>query len=143
MFEDDEQAQAMGVPLYYGIIEAIVLGLYCFIAWKMNWTKAPAGDPFCTVISTSYEVLYAERLELQEIEARRERKQVETEQMLETLSIEIENDGDESPKKFRRFRSTAKRLKSCFPKRLRAYIPRCRRASGPKEPSRYNIFLPQ
>ena len=38
MFENDDEAQAMGVPLYYGIIEAVVLGLYCLIAWKMNWT---------------------------------------------------------------------------------------------------------
>ena len=68
MFENDEQAAAMGVPLYYGVVEAFVLGTYCFIAWKMNWTKAPSNDPFCTVISTSYEVLYAERLEHEHLE---------------------------------------------------------------------------
>ena len=63
MFEGDELAEAMGVPLYYGGVEAFVLGIYCIGAWKMSWTKAPADDPILKVISTSYEVLYAEATE--------------------------------------------------------------------------------
>lgn len=68
MFDGDELTEAMGVPLYYGLVEALVLGIYCIVAWKIGWTKAPASAPFCTIISTSYEVLCAERLQLEAIE---------------------------------------------------------------------------
>lgn len=60
MFEGDDLAEAMGVPLFYGIVEALLLGGYCVIAWKLDWTKAPASDPLLKVLTTSYEVLSAE-----------------------------------------------------------------------------------
>jgi len=56
VFEGNELAIAVGVPLFYGICEATVLALYCSICWKLGWTKAPPNDPLWTVISTSYEV---------------------------------------------------------------------------------------
>lgn len=55
MFKGSDLAEALGVPLYYGMIEAIFVCLYCVIAWKMGWTKAPASENLCTVIATSYE----------------------------------------------------------------------------------------
>lgn len=68
MFEGNDLAEAMGVPLYYGAVEAIVLGIYCVGAWKMGWTKAPPTDSFWKTISTSYEVLLTEQKALDEIE---------------------------------------------------------------------------
>ena len=68
MFRGGELAEAMGVPLYYGLLEAVILGIYCLWAWKAGWTKAPVNAPFCHVIATSYEVIVAEKLELQAIE---------------------------------------------------------------------------
>jgi hypothetical protein len=57
MFSDkNERAQAVSVPLFYGIIEAVVIGIYCVWAWKMGWTKAPADENICVVISKTYEV---------------------------------------------------------------------------------------
>jgi len=58
MFKSDPtaRAQALCVPLYYGIVEAVVLGLYCIVAWKCGWTKAPRNEKFCVIIVTSYEV---------------------------------------------------------------------------------------
>jgi hypothetical protein len=56
IFEGDELAVAVGVPLFYGICEAVFLAIYCVVCWKLGWTKAPADAPFCTVITTSYEV---------------------------------------------------------------------------------------
>jgi hypothetical protein len=53
----DERAQAVAVPLFYGVVEAVVCGLYCVYMWKMGWTKAPPNERFCTVISKSYEVV--------------------------------------------------------------------------------------
>lgn len=68
MFNGDDLAEAMGVPLYYGLLEAVILGAYCIWAWKANWTKAPPNAPFHHIISMSYEVLVAEKQELQAIE---------------------------------------------------------------------------
>mmetsp|Transcript_23081 Transcript_23081/g.35370 ORF Transcript_23081/g.35370 Transcript_23081/m.35370 type:complete len:412 (+) Transcript_23081:170-1405(+) len=63
MFSGDELAEAIGVPLFYGIVEAAVLGCYCLGAWKNGWTKAPADENLCVVILSSYEVEEAYRSE--------------------------------------------------------------------------------
>lgn len=68
MFEGNDLAEAMGVPLYYGLVEAVVLGIYCTIAWKIGWTKAPPEVPFYTMIIESYEVIFAEKKEIESVE---------------------------------------------------------------------------
>lgn len=68
MFEGEDLAEAMGVPLFYGLVEAVVIGIYCIVAWKVGWTKAPRDANFCTMISTSYEVVQAEMQELDSVE---------------------------------------------------------------------------
>jgi predicted Na+-dependent transporter len=69
MFEGDEISEAMGIPFFYGVLEAILVGIYCLVAWKSNWTKAPANAPIWQVLITSYEVLEAEaKYEVSEIE---------------------------------------------------------------------------
>lgn len=60
MFNGDSQARAVGVPFYYGSVEAILLLIYCIGCWKMGWTKAPADVSFWKMIYTSYEVLKTE-----------------------------------------------------------------------------------
>jgi predicted Na+-dependent transporter len=61
MYNGQEQTEAVGVPFYYGVVEAVLVGMYCMGAWKYGWTKAPADVSFWTMISTSYEVLTAEQ----------------------------------------------------------------------------------
>lgn len=57
MFEDPvERGQALCVPLFYGLMEGIVLSIYCIIGWKIGWTKAPKSEKICVVIATTYEV---------------------------------------------------------------------------------------
>lgn len=56
MFQGDDLATAVGVPLFYGICEAVILAIYCLGAWKAGWTKAPHDENICVVIATSYEV---------------------------------------------------------------------------------------
>ena len=57
MFDDkDDIARAMAVPLLYGLVEAVVLGIYCVIAWKLGWTKAPSDEKICLVMAKTYEV---------------------------------------------------------------------------------------
>ena len=70
MFQGNQLASAMGVPLFYGFIEAFILGIYCIVCWKMNWTKAPPDVNFFTMLMTSYEVLEAEENEMNEIEVK-------------------------------------------------------------------------
>eukprot|EP00977_Amphora_coffeiformis_P015876 scaffold4770_cov177-Amphora_coffeaeformis.AAC.5 len=61
MYDDvEERAQAVAVPIFYGIVEAVAIGLYCVWAWKVGWTKAPADEKFCTVITKSYEINHDE-----------------------------------------------------------------------------------
>jgi hypothetical protein len=52
----EERAQAVAVPLFYGVVEAIVVGTYCLVAWKMGWTKAPVNENICVVLTKTYEV---------------------------------------------------------------------------------------
>jgi hypothetical protein len=56
MFEGDDLATAVRVPLYYGLCEAVILAIYCLVMWKAGWTKAPHDENICVVIATSYEV---------------------------------------------------------------------------------------
>ena len=68
MFQGNDLSEAIGVPLYYGALEAMILSFYCIIAWKIGWTKAPPTDTFWKTIATSYEVLLVEQKALNEIE---------------------------------------------------------------------------
>lgn len=68
MFQGEQLATAMAVPLYYGLLEAAILGLYCIVAWKAGWTKAPRNIGFLTMIGTSYEVLTTEHGDLISVE---------------------------------------------------------------------------
>jgi hypothetical protein len=68
MFQGADLANAMAVPLFYGGMEALVLGIYCIVSWKAGWTKAPSNISFWTMISTSYEVLVIEHSDLVAIE---------------------------------------------------------------------------
>ncbi|KAL9183579.1 hypothetical protein ACHAXT_004435 [Thalassiosira profunda] len=57
MFDDPiDRGQALCVPLFYGLMEGIVLGIYCIIGWKLGWTKAPRDEKFCKILVTAYEV---------------------------------------------------------------------------------------
>ena len=56
MFDDpNERAEAVSVPLFYGAIEGIFVGVYCLFVWKMGWTKAPSDEKLCVVISKNYQ----------------------------------------------------------------------------------------
>ena len=57
MFADDAQrrTEALAVALWYSLVEAIVIGVFCVCAWRLNWTKAPSSDSICQVITNEYE----------------------------------------------------------------------------------------
>jgi len=57
MFSDPtERLEAISVPLVYGMVEAILISLYCIWAWKVGWTKAPADEKLCVVMIKTYEI---------------------------------------------------------------------------------------
>eukprot|EP00977_Amphora_coffeiformis_P000537 scaffold132_cov170-Amphora_coffeaeformis.AAC.16 len=56
LYKGESLAKAIGVPLYYGIVEATLLAIYCMICWKLGWTKAPPNENICVVLYHSYEV---------------------------------------------------------------------------------------
>jgi hypothetical protein len=57
MFDDpEERAQAVAVPLLYGVYTAAAIALFCLYSWKAGNTKAPKDENFCVVVSTTYEV---------------------------------------------------------------------------------------
>lgn len=68
MFGGQELSEAMGVPFFYGAVEALLVGTYCMIAWKMGWTKAPRNAPFWKILWTSYEVVEMAEADLEGIE---------------------------------------------------------------------------
>lgn len=61
MFQNEDLSDALLTPIFYGLVQTISVGIYCVIAWKIGWTKAPADATFCETVCTSYEVLEAEK----------------------------------------------------------------------------------
>lgn len=53
---DALRSQAMAVPMIFGIVQAILICIYCIVAWKAGWTKAPKDEKICVVVSKSYEI---------------------------------------------------------------------------------------
>eukprot|EP00339_Tiarina_fusa_P022440 CAMPEP_0117039722 /NCGR_PEP_ID=MMETSP0472-20121206/27857_1 /TAXON_ID=693140 ORGANISM="Tiarina fusus, Strain LIS" /NCGR_SAMPLE_ID=MMETSP0472 /ASSEMBLY_ACC=CAM_ASM_000603 /LENGTH=357 /DNA_ID=CAMNT_0004750285 /DNA_START=87 /DNA_END=1156 /DNA_ORIENTATION=+ len=68
MFEGNDLNHAMGIPFFYGICEAALVGSYCIACWKAGWSKAPADAPIWDVVFRTYEVLEAEKQEVCEVE---------------------------------------------------------------------------
>ena len=50
MFDGDKASRAVGVPLYYGFIEAVFIGLYLVGMWKAGWLLAPADASIHSVL---------------------------------------------------------------------------------------------
>jgi hypothetical protein len=126
MFVGDEAASALAVPLFYGIVEVVLLGPYCILCWKAGWTKAPRNVSFWTMISTSYEVLLVEHnkdLEAVEVSLPMNGRDV---------NENINKDGDTIYVKFSVSHDDDEEYqKVCF---LCIDIPSC-----PKEPSGYQL----
>lgn len=56
MFDDDESAaEAVGVPLFYGAVEAIVVGAFLVLSWQAGWTYAPRNLPLHVVMAQNFQ----------------------------------------------------------------------------------------
>ena len=59
MFTSAEQtADALGIPLFYGAVCAEIIFVFCLVAWKCDWTLAPASEPFFRVLLRSYQPVH-------------------------------------------------------------------------------------
>merc|ERR1712083_2209 len=54
-FPTKDQSAAAEVPLYYGVVEIIVLPVFLLTAWKLGLTYAPPSDLLCKVIAGNYQ----------------------------------------------------------------------------------------
>jgi hypothetical protein len=56
IYDEDKLAEAIGVPVFWGISETVLISGYCIWAWQAGWTKAPADAKLWEALITSYEV---------------------------------------------------------------------------------------
>jgi len=47
--------EASGVPLFYGIIEILVIPLFALTAWRVGWTYASPTENICVVLVGNYQ----------------------------------------------------------------------------------------
>ncbi len=47
-------SQALAVPLFYGFVEIVFVGMYCMVVWKLGWTYAPTDASLCKVMCETY-----------------------------------------------------------------------------------------
>mmetsp|Transcript_7730 Transcript_7730/g.16256 ORF Transcript_7730/g.16256 Transcript_7730/m.16256 type:complete len:288 (-) Transcript_7730:178-1041(-) len=57
MYEGKEAGIAVGVPVFYGLVEIVTIGIFCLTSWKAGVTYAPANDPLWKVVTHSYQHL--------------------------------------------------------------------------------------
>ena len=58
MYKGKEAGIALGVPVFYGFVEIVIIGLFCVTSWKVGATYAPTNDPIWKVVTHSYQVRF-------------------------------------------------------------------------------------
>lgn len=56
LFSGEEQNIAVGVPFWYTGMQTLFVGIFCIVAWKIGWSKAPANENIFKVLLNSYEI---------------------------------------------------------------------------------------
>jgi hypothetical protein len=54
-FNSVDGAKAAGVPLLYGAVVTLLIGIWCLVAWKAGWSLAPRKDSIFRVVSNNYQ----------------------------------------------------------------------------------------
>ena len=55
IFSGEEQERALGVPFFYTGMQTTIVGVFCLLAWKAGWSKAPTDDNIFKVIIQNYQ----------------------------------------------------------------------------------------
>lgn len=56
LFSGEDQNIAVGVPFWYTGMQTLFVGVFCLVAWKLGWSKAPANENIFKVLLNSYEI---------------------------------------------------------------------------------------
>jgi predicted Na+-dependent transporter len=60
-FDDDETASiALGVPLFYGVLEAVLIALWCLAAHYLGWSYAPPGTSLWKAVVGNFQPVSAD-----------------------------------------------------------------------------------
>lgn len=54
IFSGEDQRNALGVPFFYTGMQTLIVGLFCLLSWKIDWTKAPANEHMFKMILGNY-----------------------------------------------------------------------------------------
>ena len=54
-FKGDTQGEALGVPLFYGLTQCLLLLPYCAVMWKLGSTHAPSSESFIKAVRGNYQ----------------------------------------------------------------------------------------
>ena len=63
MFDGNQASRAVGVPLYYGFIEAVFIGVYLVGMWKAGWLLAPPDASVHSVLLWNWQEKGREEVE--------------------------------------------------------------------------------
>ena len=55
MFDGEESATAVIIPLFYGLVEVVMISIFCIACWKAGWTFAPSDENILKVITGNYQ----------------------------------------------------------------------------------------
>jgi sodium/bile acid cotransporter 2 len=66
VFSREESTLAILVPLYYGVIEILLIALFALIAWQSGWTYASRKDNLFVCISGNYQPGVSDEAEQQQ-----------------------------------------------------------------------------
>jgi len=53
--DERQQSMALGIPLFYGVLEAFLIAIWCTIAHYLGWSYAPAGTPILKAIAKNFQ----------------------------------------------------------------------------------------
>jgi predicted Na+-dependent transporter len=56
MFLEDDQGKALVVPIYFTMVQSVVLITIFVYSWKNGWTKAPKNEGLCEILGGEYEI---------------------------------------------------------------------------------------
>ena len=47
--------EASGVPLFYGIVEILLIPVFALTAWRIGWTYAPPSENICVALVGNFQ----------------------------------------------------------------------------------------
>jgi len=55
LFQGEDQSRGLAIALWYTGMQGAIILVYCFIAWKFEWTMAPSDEKFFKMLLKNYQ----------------------------------------------------------------------------------------